>query len=256
MYIQYEWERDFLQSMPVNYIDYTEWPDLLAQARPFASSHPTARFALIKLWSAPHFYPLMLQTPSRLATAFLDPAGRSWEWKFLPKDMPASEWSIHNTVRLRLGCLRQTMLDVSDEELAGAARLKAIEEDVNEKKAKGNNKKGKTFWEKHYAREKKQWDSSEKWKADEKWSYGHCELDERVFHRGDLVLVMGTDQEDLLRWCTAVTFALQTKPWLREVDLWKSFVNVDLAFLEGLDKFHLGYEIEDEDDDEMPELVD
>lgn len=26
-----------------------------------------------------------------------------------------------------------------------------------------------------------------------------------------------------------VTFAVQTKPWLREIDLWKSYVNVDLA---------------------------
>jgi hypothetical protein len=50
---------------------------------------------------------------------------------------------------------------------------------------------------------------------------------------------MGDDEADLLKWCTVVTFALQTKPWLREVDLWKSFINVDLEFLEGLDKYWL-----------------
>ncbi|KAK4043839.1 hypothetical protein C8A01DRAFT_43217 [Parachaetomium inaequale] len=53
------------------------------------------------------------------------------------------------------------------------------------------------------------------------------------------IMVMGEDEKDLLRWCTVVTFALQTKPWLREVDLWKSFVNVGLEFLEGLDEFWL-----------------
>lgn len=56
-------------------------------------------------------------------------------------------------------------------------------------------------------------------------------------HRDDLVLVKGVDEADLMKRCTAVTFALQTKPWLREVDLWKSFVNVDLKFLEGLDSY-------------------
>lgn len=258
MYIQYSWEGDFTAGLPANYIDYMDWPDLLTKARPFAAQHPTARFSLIKLWSAPHFYPLMLQPPSRLATAFIDPMSRSWEWKFLPKDMPASEWSIHNTVRLRLGCLRQTMLGVSNEELARAAKQKADEEDAEKMKklmeeeknkpAPGKKKK-KDLWERQYEARKKEWNSQEKWKADSKWSYGHCELDDRVFHRGDLILVMGKDQEDLLRWSAAVTFALQTKPWLREVDLWKSFVNVDLDFLERLDKFHLGYEIEDQ---EMP----
>jgi hypothetical protein len=43
--------------------------------------------------------------------------------------------------------------------------------------------------------------------------------------------------------CVAVMFALQTKPWFRQVDLWKSFVNVDLELLEGLDRFHLRWEV-------------
>ncbi|KAK4449551.1 hypothetical protein QBC34DRAFT_494356 [Podospora aff. communis PSN243] len=251
MYIKYYRRDDFTTKLPPNYIDYTEWPDLLAQARPFAAAHATARFALLKLWSAPHFYPLMLQTPSRLATAFIDPRGRSWTWKFLPKDMQASEWSIHNTVRLRLGALRQTMLGVSDAELARAAaerakaaqdaKKAAIEESSKSVKKK---EKEKTWWDHQYQRDKKKWDNGEKWKADEKWDYmaGECELDHRVFHRGDLILVMGEAEQDLLKWCTAVTFALQTKPWFREVDLWKSFVNVDLDFMEGLDRYWLGWE--------------
>jgi len=258
MYIKYDWEGDYREKFPPGYIDYTEWPDLLTQARPFAAAHPNARFALLKLWSAPHFYPLMIQLPSRLATAFIDPVGRSWTWKFLPKDVPASEWSIHNTVRLRLGTLRQSMLGVSDAELARAAAEKAkAQQEANrqgkstpsEEPKKQSKTKEKTWWDLQRLRDKKKWDNGEKFKADEKWDYGHCELDERVFHRGDLVLVMGKDQEDLLKWSTAVTFALQTKPWFREVDLWKSFVNVDLGFMEGLDKFWLGYEIAEE---EMP----
>lgn len=60
---------------------------------------------------------------------------------------------------------------------------------------------------------------------------------DRVVHRADLILVMGVDEDDLLRYCTAVTFAMQTKPWLREIDLWKSFINVDVEFLLDLDAF-------------------
>lgn len=60
---------------------------------------------------------------------------------------------------------------------------------------------------------------------------------DRVVHRGDLVLVMGEDTEDLFRLSTAVTFVMQTKPWLREVDLWKSFINVDVDFVQELESF-------------------
>jgi len=62
---------------------------------------------------------------------------------------------------------------------------------------------------------------------------------DKVMNRGDLILVMGEDEEDLFEFCTAVTFALQTKPLLREVDLWKSFINVDMEFLGGLDEHWL-----------------
>ena len=62
---------------------------------------------------------------------------------------------------------------------------------------------------------------------------------DRVVHRGDLILVMGRDAADLLKYATAVTFVLQTKPWLREVDLHKSFINVGLDLLEELDPYWL-----------------
>jgi hypothetical protein len=35
----------------------------------------------------------------------------------------------------------------------------------------------------------------------------------------ELNALIGSDEKDLLRWCTAVTLVLQTKPWFREVDL-------------------------------------
>lgn len=74
----------------------------------------------------------------------------------------------------------------------------------------------------------------------DKWAHGRCELDDRVAQRGDLVIMMGEDEEGLLKGCTVMTFALQTKPWATEVDLRKSFVNVDLEFPRvGLDELWL-----------------
>ena len=56
-----------------------------------------------------------------------------------------------------------------------------------------------------------------------------------MVQKRDLFLIMGRDEEELRKVATGVTFALQTRPWPLEVDLWRSFVNVDLGFLEGLD---------------------
>lgn len=165
---------------PPNYVHPHEWPDLLEAAWEFAKGGPgktsesggEPRFAVLRLWSAPHFYPLMIRHDNRRIASFLDPLGRAWEWKYIPKDGFSSEWSIYNTVRLRLDLLQKQFGD-------------------------------------------------------------------RVVHRGDIILVMGADAADLLRYSVAVTFAIQTKPWYREFDLWKSFVNVDLEFLEGLDPYWL-----------------
>ena len=43
---------------------------------------------------------MMMMVPMRRPLAFLDSVGRGWEWKFIPKDMPMSEWSAHNAVML------------------------------------------------------------------------------------------------------------------------------------------------------------
>ncbi|KAG8625597.1 hypothetical protein KVT40_005998 [Elsinoe batatas] len=71
------------------------------QATRFALSHPNAVFSVLKIWSAPHFYPLMLGYHNRSRTSFSDSQGM-WEWKFVPKDMPFSEWSVHHTLRGRV----------------------------------------------------------------------------------------------------------------------------------------------------------
>ena len=108
-------------------------------------------------------------------TSFLDSGGRSWSFRFVPKDMPDSEFSMHHTV---------------------AQRLRYVFE-------------------------------------------AHPEAANHVVHRGDLLLIMAEDEDELLRLSTMFVFVVQTKPWLREVDLWKSFINVELAFLEELDEFWL-----------------
>ena len=139
----------------------------LTTARTFAKWHENARFAVLRLWSAPHFYPLMVGLGNRVTTEFTDGLGRAWEFCFVPKDMPGSEYSIHHAARVRI------------------------------------------------------------------MPFEHLFKDKLLIKR-DLFLVMGEDEEDLHKYAVAATFAIQTDPWRLEVDLWRSFVNVDLAFLEGL----------------------
>jgi hypothetical protein len=173
LFINYEDRyKNFPMEFPPSFVHPDKWPEMLPHARHFASAHENARFALLRLWSAPHFYPLMVGLHNRQGASFLDSVGRSWEWKFVPKDMRGSEFSAHHTTGKRLDLL-------------------------------------------------------------------HEQFEGRVHHRGDLILVMGEDVHDLVRYCTAVTFGMQTKPWLREVDLWKSFINVTWDFLQELDPFWL-----------------
>lgn len=156
----------FNPDLPPNYTQPDRWPALLPLAQKFASKHEGARFALLRLWSAPHFYPLMVGPNNREnAGFFLDGVGRPWEFRFVPKDMLASESMIHNMVQTRL-------------------------------------------------------------------KFMHKQVGDRVAHREDLVLVMAEDSKQLFKYATAVTFALQTRPWIMEVDLWKSFVNVELGVLD------------------------
>lgn len=56
----------------------------------------------------------------------------------------------------------------------------------------------------------------------------------KVVIKRDMILILAEDEEELLLLTSAVTFAVQTQPWRLEVDYWKSFINVDSAFLNGL----------------------
>jgi hypothetical protein len=164
--------KNFPNIFPPSFAGSDKWTTLLPHAQAFAGKHQGARFALLRLWSAPHFYPLMVGLQNRQGNSFIDSVGRSWDWKFVPKDMPGSEFSIHHTISTRLGLLKEQFGD-------------------------------------------------------------------RVHSRADLILVMGEDVADLLKYYVAVTFAMQTKPWLREVDLWRSFINVELDFLQQLNSYWL-----------------
>lgn len=58
--------------------------------------------------------------------------------------------------------------------------------------------------------------------------------EEKVVVKRNAFLVMGVDTRDCMRLSMATCWAVERKPWRWEVDLWKSFINVDLGFLEGL----------------------
>lgn len=122
------------------------------------------------MWSAPHFYPLMLGIDRRSTVSFLDDRNRAWEFKFVPKDMPYSEWSVHQQLSLRFDLYRKML-------------------------------------PKH-----------------------------KVVLAKDLILVMGVDAKECRILSEATTWVVQTRPWRLEIDFWRSFVGVDLGFLEGLDE--------------------
>jgi len=173
LYIDYNEEH--MRHIPSHFVDPKYWPDLLSRAREFVTVNPSAKFSLLRIWSSPYFYPYMIgHGETREYSSFKDGKGRCWEWKFMSKDMPGSEMSVHFNIEKSLG------------------------------------------------------------KFESVWGKGKAK---QVIARRDIVLVMGKTEEELLRWTMGVTFALQDRPWLREVDLWKSFVNVDIELLGQLDKW-------------------
>ena len=166
------------------------WPDLRARAKEFAQTHPNARFAVLRTWSNPYFWPCMYSLKRRSETAFRDAIDRPWLFKFVPKDMPEGEWSIHTSLEKQFARFQEP-LKVNGSPLHGFSRKK------------------------------------------------YSKTEERVLLRRDIVLVMAEDEDDCLRMATGATYAMQSYPWLREVDVWKSFANVDVDFIERLDKYWL-----------------
>jgi hypothetical protein len=57
------------------------------------------------------------------------------------------------------------------------------------------------------------------------------QLGTKVILRRDIVLVMGEDESECEKLSVGVAFAVQTRPWIRELDMWKSFINVDAKFI-------------------------
>lgn len=51
----------------------------------------------------------MVGMDRRPTVGFLDDRGRNWEFKFVPKDMPYSEWSIHQQLTLRMEPYRKML---------------------------------------------------------------------------------------------------------------------------------------------------
>ncbi|PGH07906.1 hypothetical protein AJ79_06113 [Helicocarpus griseus UAMH5409] len=133
----------------------------------YAASRPKARFSFLRVWSGSHFYPLMIGGDNRFWLSFTDEIGRSWSWRFIPKDMPFSEFSMHDNLQQRLAPFMKVLRN-------------------------------------------------------------------KIVIKRDMVLVFAEDEEQLLLLTAAVSFAIQTRPWRLEVDYWKSFINVDAEFLNGL----------------------
>ena len=64
---------------------------------------------------------------------------------------------------------------------------------------------------------------------------GQLPRDKVVVNR-DIILISGDNQEDLEKWMLGTVFGIQGNPWRLEIDCWRSFIDVELGFLEGLDK--------------------
>lgn len=67
---------------------------IVKAANKFAAQHGSARFSALRMWSAPHFYPMEASGNE----TFADDSGRYWDWRYMPKDSPLSEWNTHKIV--------------------------------------------------------------------------------------------------------------------------------------------------------------
>lgn len=195
-----------------SYLSNPDKVNLIASARSFVSGLPpgdaaNARFALLRIWSPPHFWPCMMGEESRIVMAFADGQRRSWEWRFLPKDGPYSDWSIHHAVKNRILPFEKQFNGVLGRQETLPPQYPWL---LDKKKAKSR-------------------ELGDVGRGGEKG-------ETRVLVRKDMILVMGKDEEDLRKYATGVAYAVITKPWRMELDLWKSFVNIDLEFLEDLER--------------------
>lgn len=77
----------------------TDWRDidlLLDIAKQYRVNKPDARFALLRVWSHSHFWPLMVGYDKKQEVSFEDPQSRIWRWKFYSEevggDLTAAYW--------------------------------------------------------------------------------------------------------------------------------------------------------------------
>ncbi|KAI9708922.1 MAG: hypothetical protein M1820_003616 [Bogoriella megaspora] len=189
---------------PASYLTDPSKIDLLSSARVFLSHHPHARFALLRIYSPPHFWPCMSSIPNRPLLSFTDCQRRNWEWRFLPKDSPFAAWSMHYAVK---------------------NRILPFEKWFNGVKGPAETMPARFTWElyREGARAREVGEGAEEGKR-------------RVVVKRDMVLVMAEGEEDLREVVTGVGYVLGTRPWRLEVDLWRSFVNVGMGFLEELER--------------------
>ncbi|KAK8151559.1 hypothetical protein BC567DRAFT_239398 [Phyllosticta citribraziliensis] len=158
----------------VSLADPDKLEPLLTTAQKFAAKNgaDTCCFSVLSLWSAAHFWPLMLGFGMRGDLAFFDTASRAWEWKFVPKDMPFAERSMHKALALRFAPFQAA----------------------------------------------------------------NAQLRDQIVFRRDRVLIVGKDRHECEVLTMAAAWMMTTRPWRLEIDLWKSWVGVDLELLEGLDQ--------------------
>ncbi|KAH8724247.1 hypothetical protein GQ44DRAFT_773185 [Phaeosphaeriaceae sp. PMI808] len=86
-----------LPNVTANLVDPTPFNRdfIIQKAHKSKEKHASAKFAVLRLWSAPHFYPITMELKETPLWSFFDDRGRCWEFKFVPKDMPHSEWKVH-----------------------------------------------------------------------------------------------------------------------------------------------------------------
>ncbi|CAG8959200.1 hypothetical protein HYFRA_00012557 [Hymenoscyphus fraxineus] len=176
------------------------------------------RFSVLKMWSHAYFYPLMIGPDNHDMTSFRDLKGRRWIWQFVPKDMAGSEYSMHYTAKSRFAPYDRGPDSTSSFSYTGSSGYGGVAglERYRNRMGAGGGRGGMG--------------------RGEGGSGGVNFFKGSVVVKRDKVLVMARNEEECKVLTAAAAFAIECRPWRQEVDLWKSFLNVDYSFLEGLEK--------------------
>lgn len=90
---------------------YPQRVDLLSRATSFAKQNgPDSRFALLRVWSAPHYYPIVESRSGLISKpTFVDGTGRMWEWEFCAKDSGVSQLFMNHAMDKRLEVVKSKL---------------------------------------------------------------------------------------------------------------------------------------------------